>query len=65
MDDLLTPGQVAEILGVSERRVQQYCLEGRLGSTFGAGEHRQRYIITRKDAESFAAGPTGRPKSVA
>ena len=64
IDDLLTPEQAAPIIGVAERRVQQYCEAGRLGFEVGAGKVRKRYLITRADAESFEPMPTGRPPSV-
>ncbi len=51
----------AEILGVSERRVRQYCKQGRLGVRFGKCGH----LITMSELREFAkrerkAGSPGR-----
>lgn len=56
-EELLTPEKAAPIIGVTERRVQQYCEEGRLGMRIGRG-----YFITPEQARNFEANPTGRPK---
>jgi excisionase family DNA binding protein len=46
--ELLTPAQAAEELGLSVRRVQQLCRAGDLGTKVGG-----RYLITRSELERF------------
>lgn len=57
--EILTTEQAAEIIGVSEIRVRQFCQEGRLGKKFG-----DRWVITAKEAREFSGKqrPSGRPK---
>ncbi len=57
-EDLISTTEAAILIGVSERRVQQYCKNGRLG--FKAGRN---YLITRRDARKFKANPRGIPLS--
>ena len=54
--EIISLGEAAEIIGVSKRRVLQYCQQGRLGE-FVAG----RYLITKKEAKAFQPKPHGRP----
>ena len=62
--DLLTPEQAALIIGVSARRVHQYCEAGRIGFVVGGGKKRPRYLIQMADAVAFEPLPTGRPPAV-
>lgn len=56
----MTVSQVAERLGISEKRVREYCRQGRLGEKVG-----RQWIITEDDFERFLAedytGEPGRP----
>ena len=56
--DLLSPEEAAIVVGVSTRRIHQFCKEGRLGQRVGGV-----YVIPRKDAVKFAKKPrpTGQP----
>lgn len=53
---LLSPAEAAERLGVSVRRVQQYCQQGRLGQHVGT-----RYVIRADELRRFRPNPTGIP----
>jgi excisionase family DNA binding protein len=55
-DKLLSPAQAAEIMGVSKRRVQKLCEEGRIGVRIV-----DRFYIDRDDAKKFRPNPPGRP----
>lgn len=55
----LTTAEAAEVLGVSEGRIRQYCRAGRLGQKIG-----RNYLIRQSDAKTFSALPVGRPKRV-
>jgi hypothetical protein len=56
---LLTSKRAAFLLGISQRRVNQFCKEGRLGKKVGS-----TYIITWDELEKFANIPrmAGRKK---
>lgn len=53
---LLTPAQAAPLMGVSLRRVQRLCADGRLGLRIG-----RTYFIPRDEAKKFRPNPPGRP----
>lgn len=59
MNDILTPAQVAEELGITEGTVRQYCQQGRIGRRFG-----RVWVITRQELETFKASRRrpGRPR---
>ena len=56
----MTVPQAAERLGISEKRVREYCRAGRLGEKIG-----RQWIITEADFTRFVAsdytGEPGRP----
>lgn len=58
----MTVNDVAEELGITPKRVREYCNQGRLGMKLG-----RQWIITRSEFEKFKAteytGKPGRPKS--
>jgi excisionase family DNA binding protein len=58
MPDLLTVKETAEELGLSQRRVHQFCKEGRIGTRYG-----WQWLITREELEEFKKIPRkeGRP----
>lgn len=56
-DKLLRPSQAAKIIGVSKRRVIQFCNEGRIGFRIGS-----QFFIHTDDAKKFKLNPPGRPK---
>jgi excisionase family DNA binding protein len=58
MNHLLTTAEAAKILGVSERRVRQFCIAGRLGLKVGG-----RYTIDSEELQKFMEKPRppGRP----
>jgi len=58
-ESLLTPSQAARIMGISVRRVYQFCEQNRLSKTIIAG----RWFIRRDEARKFRPNPTGRPKA--
>ena len=55
-DNLLSPSAAARIMGVSKRRVQQFCAAGRLGFKIG-----KLYFIPKDEAKKFEPNPPGRP----
>jgi plasmid maintenance system antidote protein VapI len=55
--DLLSTTDAAAIIGVSPRRVNKLCQDGRLGVRIG-----NQYFITKQEAKKFKANPPGRPK---
>ena len=57
--DLLTTAEVAEILGVSMRRVREFCVKEKIGQKIGT-----QLLITRAELERFKARQRrpGRPK---
>ncbi len=55
---LLTPEKAAPIMGLSIRRVQKLCSDGRLGIKIGRG-----YFIPKDEAKKFRTNPPGRPRS--
>lgn len=57
-EDLLSPQQAAERLGVSLSRIHQFCQDGRLGQRVGGV-----WIIADSDLREFAKMPRqpGRP----
>lgn len=59
-ESLLTPTEAADMLDLSERRVQRLCQEGRLGIMVGG-----RYLIPKQQVERFRKIPrrAGRPPS--
>lgn len=59
-DSLLTPSEAAPIVGVSRRRIQKLCQDGRLGCYIGG-----RWLIPKQEAVKFAKIPrqSGRPVS--
>jgi excisionase family DNA binding protein len=59
-EELLTVQEVAKELGRSEKRVREYCREGRLGHKVG-----RQWIITRTELEAFKKVPRihGAPRS--
>lgn len=63
MKPILTTDEAAQELGLSRRRVQELCRQGRLGEHIGP-EDNPIYIIRRGDLERFAKVPRkpGRPK---
>jgi len=63
-DSYLSVQEVAEVLGVSERRVLQFREEGRLR---GSRRFGKSWAIQRSEVERFSKEPRspGRPKSVA
>ncbi len=52
VEDLLTVKEVAKELGRSEKRIREYCREGRLGYKFG-----RQWIITRAELDAFKQIP--------
>lgn len=58
-DEPLSVKDAAEIIGVSERRVRQFCAAGKLGKRVGP----RMFVITRREAEAFAKieRPPGNP----
>ncbi len=58
--DLLTSGQIAEILGVSPRRVKKLLQDGRIPGAQRAG----KYVVPRYHVERFAKveRPVGNPE---
>jgi excisionase family DNA binding protein len=64
MEDLVTTTEVAEVLGVSRRRVQALIKAGRLPArAYGTGRT-SMLLIARADLEAFKVKPVGRPKKV-
>lgn len=57
-DDLLSPSEAAVIIGVSKRRVNQLCSEGKLGFRVG-----KLFFIEHKQAKAFKPTPPGRPRN--
>ena len=59
MSELLTVKEAAKELGVSGRRVLQFCKSGRLGKQYG-----WQWLITREELEAFKnlPRPQGRPR---
>lgn len=55
-ESLLTPSGAAVIMGLSRRRIQKFCEEGRLGF-----EIQGRYFIPKDQAKKFKPNPPGRP----
>jgi excisionase family DNA binding protein len=57
--EIMTVEEVARELGLSARRVRQFCNEGRIGTRRG-----WQWLITRDELESFKRQyrPCGRPK---
>lgn len=55
-EQLLSPSQAAEIIGVTKRRVNQLCDEGKLGFRIG-----RLFFIPREQAKKFKRPPIGRP----
>lgn len=57
----MTVDDVANELGVSPKRVREYCNQGRLGMKFG-----RQWIVTREEFEHFVkneyTGKPGRPR---
>ncbi len=53
--ELLTVKEVAKELGRSEKRVREYCREGRLGHKFG-----RQWVITRSELDAFKKIPRRR-----
>jgi predicted site-specific integrase-resolvase len=53
---LMTVEEVANELGISTKRVREYCRLGRLGTSW-----QRRWIITREEFEAFKATYTGKP----
>ena len=51
-EELLSVQEVARELGRSEKRVREYCREGRLGYKVG-----RQWIITRTELEAFKRIP--------
>ena len=56
--NLLTVPQAAELLGLSDVRVRQFCQQGRLGKKIGP-----LYLISQRELRAFSDKPrlTGRP----
>ncbi len=56
----ITTDKAAQILGVSRRRVVQFCEQGRIGTRFG-----KSWLIDEQECRRFARRPrpTGRPKT--
>ena len=59
MEEWLTTGEAAEVLGVSQARVRQLCGEGYLPAT----KRGRDWWIKRKDLEDYAALPPGKTGS--
>ncbi len=57
---ILTVKQAAEILRISDRRVRQLILEGRLPAT----KFTNAWMIKKKDLEKVQDRKPGRPKNV-
>lgn len=59
----MTVKEVAASLGISEKRVREYCRAGRLGRKVG-----RQWIITKEEFERFVrddyTGEPGRPPKV-
>ena len=55
----LTSAQAAQLLGVSEGRVRQYCRAGRLGQKCG-----RNFLIREREAKAFSPLPVGKPPKV-
>ena len=55
----VTVDEAADIIGVSDVRIRQFCREKRLGTLLGT-----RWLITEDEAHEFAekVRPNGRPK---
>lgn len=54
----LDASAAAALMGVSKRRVYQYCQAGRLGHWTG-----KTWVIFRHEAQAFEPLPTGRPSA--
>jgi len=56
----ITTEEAAKILGVSKRRVTDFCREGRIGMRLG-----KSWLIDEQECRKFARlpRPTGRPKT--
>lgn len=52
----MTVEDVAKELGISAKRVREYCRAGRLGTLW-----QRRWVITREEFEAFKATYTGKP----
>ena len=59
-DKLLRPSQASKIIGVSTRRVVQFCSEGRIGFRIG-----NQFFIPEDQAKKFKRNPPGKPPKVA
>ena len=59
MSELLTIKEAAKELGVSPRRINQFCKEGRIGKQYS-----WQWLITREELEAFKKlpRPEGRPR---
>ena len=57
-NDLIGTSTAAELLGISQNRIRQLIASGQLP----AQRVGRTFVIRRKDAESFAAQPPGRPR---
>jgi predicted site-specific integrase-resolvase len=54
--NLMTVEEVANELGISQKRVREYCRMGRLGNLW-----QNRWVITREEFETFRKTYTGKP----
>ncbi len=52
IEELLPVSEVAKELGRSEKRVREYCRQGRLGRKVG-----RQWVITRAELEAFKKIP--------
>ena len=55
-DDLISPSDAAKIIGVTKRRVNQLCVEGKLGFRIG-----RVFMVPKEQARKFKRPPIGRP----
>lgn len=63
--EVLTTSEVADILGVTRRRIVALIASGRMPArAIGNGE-RPVYVISRADVDAFEVLPRGRPKKEA
>ena len=54
--DIMTVNDVANSLGISAKRVREYCRAGRLGTRW-----QRRWVITREEFMRFRGEYTGKP----
>jgi DNA-binding transcriptional regulator YdaS (Cro superfamily) len=60
-DKILTSDEAAKLIGVSPRRVLQFCEEARFSSARRV-ELNQRWVVLESEVRDYVRRPTGRPK---